>query len=124
MNREIKFRVWDKKDTMEVVGPFSWNKLPGFNNPENFVVLQYTGLNDKNGKEIYEGDKVLGSGGKYCRDLQEIEIPNAEDMIVEAAVCFYKGCFYLNHYPLNNYDELEVIGNIHENPELLNNTPI
>ena len=59
MNRELKFRIWDKED-MDYIGLVSVifgneNKLL-----DNQVVMQYTGLNDKNGKEIYEGDIIEG----------------------------------------------------------------
>lgn len=77
------------------------------------TIGQYTGLKDKNGKEIYEGDivKIDKEDYKYI-------------------VKFYDGCFvginkYDEHYEqakiLGNLFtlELEVIGNIHDNPELL-----
>jgi uncharacterized phage protein (TIGR01671 family) len=56
--RELKFKIWDKNDTKALIGPFEWNKIPNFQFPENFDVVQYTGLKDKDGKEIYEGDRV------------------------------------------------------------------
>ena len=56
--REIKFKIWDKNDTKALIGPFEWNKIPNFQFPENFDIVQYTGLKDKDGKEIYEGDRV------------------------------------------------------------------
>ena len=56
--REIKIKIWDKNDTKALIGPFEWNKIPNFQFPENFDIVQYTGLKDKDGKEIYEGDRV------------------------------------------------------------------
>ena len=114
MKREIKFRAWHEADG-RMVYPFS----KGFNNIlsngdllnsyEN--IMQFTGLKDKNGKEIYEGDMVrwedIQDDGYGCGYLTTIEEP----------VYFGGGAFY----PICTMPEkqFEVIGNIYENPELL-----
>ena len=62
MNREIKFRAWD--DVSEKM--LNWNDFLDTNMKNTFIapestgliLMQYTGLHDKNGKEIYEGDLV------------------------------------------------------------------
>jgi len=95
--------------------------------------LQYTGLKDKNGKEIYEGD--------ICRvKYYNHSMPNTE--IIQEVV-FENGCFCLKSKIASNLNlhledtrqfvpiyyslapnKIEVIGNIYENPELLNPTPL
>ena len=70
MSREIKFRVWDLDNkewyhsTQLVIRPYSGSITDGATTP-NTELMQFTGLNDKNGKEIYEGD-ILGAD-ETCR---------------------------------------------------------
>ena len=76
-----------------------------------FELSQFTGLHDKNGREIYEGD--------VCKF---IDYPTNVDSCT-ADVIFSEGNFIDNYmgWSINNYgsDWIEIIGNIHENPELL-----
>lgn len=118
--RDIKFRVWDKENkTMNKARKldFLGNRVK-INNDIDFVLnmnskknqnielMQYIGIKDKKGKEIYEGDIV-----RYFKD---------ELAIIE----FKRGCFVIeskNHidYFHEILGEIEVVGNIYENEDLL-----
>ena len=107
--KEIKFRVWDKNYKImhcaaAVRSIFSVSELT---NCDDFVALQYTGLKDKYGVEIYEGDILDFWGRKF--------------LVVYNLGGF--GCFGLNEvwHPLGDtiYRPTTVIGNRYENPELL-----
>ena len=73
------------------------------------TVGQFTGLLDKNSKEIYEGDFLCGKGGIF-------RIIWFEPMLRFAAVC--RNCIWYN-LEEKNASSWEVIGNIYDNPELL-----
>ncbi|MGG7215378.1 YopX family protein [Clostridium nigeriense] len=118
--REIKFRVWDseRKKILPIQRhsfktgesmPYGWNVEYVFED-----LMQYTGLKDKNGKEIYEGDIV-----------------KAYESNIVCEVIFSEGAMFMlrwndkkwgnneyHHYGVRAFT-LEVIGNIYENPELL-----
>jgi hypothetical protein len=72
-------------------------------NDDDFILMQFTGLHDKNGKEIYEGD-IVGSSWGY---------PHSKVGIVD-----FENIIYAKHECVIP-DDLEVIGNIYEHPELL-----
>jgi len=121
--REIKFRAWDKRmkemfNNVFLAGcriyknkPLMWIEHDnGFNKLFQGELMQFTGLKDKNGKEIYEGDIVKYMVGPW-------------EQICE--VYFSDGMFKVKTDTLawecgNDPVTIEVIGNIYENPELLN----
>ncbi|KZE66776.1 hypothetical protein AWM68_20260 [Fictibacillus phosphorivorans] len=120
MSREIKFRAYVKsfEKIMNVSEIDFQNEsviandgfLGGLFEFDDVELMQFTGLKDKNGKEVYEGDVIIGEPGFPCK--VEWDIDNA---------CFYAPA---NNIPLvavsaSNFKRREVIGNIYENPELL-----
>lgn len=138
--RELKFRAWDKdlkryfydiavypnnvaaiqRHNIESMmleaeyGATHWTELD-----ENAVIEQYTGLKDKNGKEIYEGDIIqeeIDFNSKMTDGVFTYVVEWDSDTL----------CYGLRGNDNSIHDELwevntsvEVIGNIHENPELL-----
>lgn len=102
--REIKLRAWDTKANYMVAEYFQLK-----NTPKRYILLQFTGLRDKNGREIYEGDILKFDYG--------IEVG-----IGLARVHFLDGGFWLrvnNHNFMPSAEVREIIGNIYENSELL-----
>ena len=122
MSREIKFRAWNKKRKfylyeVETKGFESYVRENGTEQE----LEQYTGLKDKNGKEIYEGDTVkqtvitLGEPvAKRCGTGKIVYDYNRYVIEVDWARCRY---VEITGYDTGRY--CEVLGNIHENPELL-----
>lgn len=113
--REIKFRAWDG-DTMHYNGVIIMDDessvcLNGCIDCDDAQpvadIMQFTGLNDKNGKEIYEGDIVRLENTKWLFET----------------VDWKKLSWWLGEYMLSDYNpqDLEIIGNIYDNPELTQN---
>ena len=120
--REIKFRAWHKEEKImgEVLGIDILHKEIFFSNEDadcyghtdfkDIELMQYTGLKDKNGKEIYEGDIVI-----HYSKMHKI-IFNAE----EARFVLRDDEFELEiPFTNNNNKRMEIVGNIYENPELI-----
>lgn len=112
MQDRLKFRVWDKYferywTDEQVKNNIQWLLYPDNENIENVIIEQCTGLRDKNGKLVYEGD--------ICYDAHFDQF---------GKVFFDEGKFQFDIdgvlYDLCEVIPLEIYGNIHENPEFLN----
>lgn len=131
MSRKIKFRLWVENtmyypdNNWRLILEFNkisgWNLVPNYKpndgkyiagdsaqNP--FIMMQYTGRNDKNGKEIYEGDLI----NSFQNDYQPTEVLWCDNSGQ------YMTLNYHSTLPLwDSIDsKIEVLGNIYENPEL------
>ena len=123
MNREMKFRVYISKykilDTPDIIN-FNTQEVKydsDYYSLDDIELMQYTGIKDKNGKEIYEGD-ILRYSFPYDRRLRHISpVSYLDTQASFGIVDFYGNNIPLYDIPTNNY--FEVIGNIYENEELL-----
>ena len=128
--RPIKYRAWDKHDkkmypviVMDLVqekgglflgkgkGPVSW---------EDIELLAFTGLHDRNGTEIYEGDVVVGKPHHYTDEVKGVVKYGALAFAFVGKTKKGKEWFdTITNPKITKADHIEVIGNICENPELL-----
>jgi len=124
--REIKFRFWDKDEKIFVQRPDcvvmlgdgrifdDWRAFEDYIESKSFIPIQYTGLKDKNGKEIYEMDTVrYGEQTQYYKGVGNITFSISDGG-------WYIYWYYHKRHILNEKmaKQCEVIGNRYENPEL------
>ena len=131
MNREIKFRVWNKIskeytyfDTLELTLLPKGQPQIAFKNVSDTKRMisgyedeeQYTGLKDKNGKrDLYEGDRVVIGNERGVLVWDEYDICWAIQL--DSDDSYQSICRYYTGEEINN---TEYLGNIHDNPELIN----
>ena len=121
--RTLKFRIFNKKIKSYIdiyLSAIMIDELNDLN--EHLIVEQFTGLHDKNGKEIYEGD-ILNVGENLVCEIVYVD-KNVEDYGDEIHCAFHAKVYIHNKtIPLDSYlkNNCEIIGSIYENPELLEN---
>lgn len=121
MYRSIHFRAWDEKRNSMMYSGFYVYPTGGWcvfedsdygkdglhehdiSGDYDLTIMQSTGLNDKNGKEIYEGDIIQNGTNKFSRRIVKFDLQS------QTGIGYNIGKSKLN----------EIIGNIYENPELL-----
>ncbi len=139
MNRIIKFRAWDKlknkwrDDTILLERNGGLYVLDRDSYIENcdgeYEIVQFTGILDKNGKEIYEGDivKILYTDWSSCSGCHSSPQEHMNAIALTRVVVWSVQGFYVSH-KVDGYAEsmepgthgfIEVIGNIYENPKLI-----
>lgn len=109
--REIKFRAWDKEQA-KMKKDFRFDEFNDVNDyfaDNDFVFMQYTGLKDQNGKEIYEGD-ILTWGNNVI-----VKVYWANNLAMFR--CVIEGTEEFDLFAFNQ--EASIVGNIYENKELL-----
>jgi uncharacterized phage protein (TIGR01671 family) len=122
MNREIKFRAWNQDNQefqyfiFSTGGHWSHN-IEAYSTNAIKEWQQYTGLKDKNGKEIYEGDRVTYTN-PHSKTSFSHEVRWDEPWA--AFGLFEKNSKWCKESDWAKIVDVEVIGNIYENPELLN----
>lgn len=128
MSREIKFRAFYKGERFDFVELTSYKDgslgisvaRSGFSDlvsaPDEVVLSQYTGLKDKNGTDIYEDDVLEITDIEKGGESEYSFIGGFVDYVEE------KSSYWVGYGLLSDHNKnSKVIGNIHNNPELLNN---
>ena len=128
--REIKFRAWDGELMHNVdelhfpVGGMHWFG-PGVGKgwARECPVMQYTGLKDKNGVEIYEGDVIQYIETRSCKcpkcENEQYTILNQGEVVIVEGMTKHNFIPNGEFYTLDDSWQWEVIGNIYENPGLI-----
>lgn len=129
--RIIKFRAWDSHNK-EMINPYCelkennhfWGEdMTNTHYVSPVAVMQFTGLLDRHGVEIYEGDVVMWKDGsedpQHWRYAEVIYQPKSLCYHFRIVKCGELETGYVFKNNFGGYHELKVIGNIYENPELI-----
>ena len=124
MKRDIKFKLLDKTTNKFWLEGKGWDMYSLFVSyrecicqTDKFELMQYTGLKDSNGKEIYEGD-IVRYEIPWLDNEKVIRLIKYDETFL-GFVGGDKEKTYIILYEILEMENIEIIGNIYENPELL-----
>jgi len=135
MSREIKFKVWIKHGKRMVDVNMEYVTRLFYSNREDYILLQFTGLYDKNGNEIYDGDIVEHEfkGEKIVKQVEWVGGAYIKESTDDQRDDDYDGNYGQHFYHITGFLlkdikagklspfwlQCEIIGNKFENPELI-----
>jgi uncharacterized phage protein (TIGR01671 family) len=127
MKREIKFRTYCEGEMQysgfHISAPgivWVWTDFKCEDSrPMDTPVMQYTGIRDKDGTEIYEGDVLRCKGGEESQGYREYDITGVVTYSTSASFNVVTKDKIHYSFDYSDWDEIKIIGNIYQNPELI-----
>jgi len=132
MNRQLKFRVWDKLAKVYIYPDKGYqghyiltlnglfNNLQNGSGSEEYEVEQWTGLIDKMGRDIYSGD-IVSFEYEEGEKQEDVRKDRGEVVFKDGMFCFKSGVWWATNDLNFRVDSLLLIGNMNQTPELLKN---
>lgn len=114
----FKFRIWDKENQKYHNGMEVFDYMRGVLSPDKYVMEQSTGLKDKNGKLVYEGDIVAEVYSGLIDRPGVVKYGEFNCSCCDGVYGWYIDGGDIRRFE-ENYDRCVIIGNIHENADLL-----